>query len=138
MLIPGQHMVKELDHYQSLAERTAIYDVGIGQQTPLFRDEQPWLKFLRLSYCIGNMSAEVGELSSLMAKALRDGNVRELMRRVSDIEHPMVPELGDVLWHIALASRELGLPLSTIATYNIEKLRSRQERGVLGGSGDNR
>ena len=47
-------------------------------------------------------------------------------------------ELGDVLWYVAQLATELGLSLRDIAGANIEKLRSRMDRGKLGGSGDNR
>ena len=47
-------------------------------------------------------------------------------------------ELGDVLWYLTQICTELGLTLEEVADTNIEKLSSRQERGKLGGSGDNR
>jgi NTP pyrophosphatase (non-canonical NTP hydrolase) len=47
-------------------------------------------------------------------------------------------ELGDVLWYIAALSRDLNISLNDVAKMNIEKLADRKERGVLGGSGDNR
>jgi len=50
----------------------------------------------------------------------------------------MSKELGDVLWYVAQLASELGLELDEIAAQNLEKLFSRQERGVLSGSGDDR
>ena len=47
-------------------------------------------------------------------------------------------ELGDVLWYVAVLADYLDLSLDDIATANLAKLASRQERGVLGGNGDNR
>jgi len=47
-------------------------------------------------------------------------------------------ELGDVLWYLAQLATELGLDLDNIAQNNLDKLLSRQERGQLHGSGDNR
>jgi NTP pyrophosphatase (non-canonical NTP hydrolase) len=47
-------------------------------------------------------------------------------------------ELGDVLWYIAALSSDLGLSLGDIASGNIEKLRSRLERGAIQGDGDKR
>ena len=47
-------------------------------------------------------------------------------------------ELGDVLWYIAALARDLDISMNSIAAMNVEKLNSRKERGVIGGSGDNR
>jgi len=50
----------------------------------------------------------------------------------------MGKELGDVLWYVAQLASELGLDLDRVAEANLEKLLSRQRRGVLSGSGDDR
>jgi NTP pyrophosphatase (non-canonical NTP hydrolase) len=50
----------------------------------------------------------------------------------------MTKELGDVLWYVSQIASELGLELEEIAEANLEKLLSRQRRGVLSGSGDER
>jgi NTP pyrophosphatase (non-canonical NTP hydrolase) len=47
-------------------------------------------------------------------------------------------ELSDILWYISSICDTLGLKMEDVATYNIEKLKSRRDRGVLHGSGDNR
>ena len=43
-----------------------------------------------------------------------------------------------MLWYVAQLASELGLELEDIARENLEKLFSRQSRGVLSGSGDDR
>ena len=50
----------------------------------------------------------------------------------------MAKELGDVLWYLSQLASELGLELDAIAAENLEKLLSRQRRGVLSGAGDDR
>jgi hypothetical protein len=46
--------------------------------------------------------------------------------------------LSDVCWYVAVLAYELDYTLEEIMQMNLDKLRSRQERGVLSGSGDNR
>lgn len=81
-------------------------------------------------YALLGLSGEVGELHSLVAKAIRDGYVED---------HGLVAkELGDILWFVAAIAADYNLSLSHIANANIMKLDSRQRRGVIEGSGDNR
>jgi NTP pyrophosphatase (non-canonical NTP hydrolase) len=47
-------------------------------------------------------------------------------------------ELGDVEWYVARIAREFGMELEAVAERNLKKLRSRKERGKIGGSGDDR
>lgn len=47
-------------------------------------------------------------------------------------------EIGDVLWYCAALANDFGLKLDDIAEQNINKLKSRKERGVISGSGDDR
>jgi len=46
--------------------------------------------------------------------------------------------MGDVLWYLSQICTELGVEFENVATANIEKLKSRKERGVVHGNGDNR
>ena len=57
---------------------------------------------------------------------------------VMSMTRAMAKELGDVLWYAAQLATELGLELEEIARENLLKLRSRQRRGMLSGSGDDR
>jgi NTP pyrophosphatase (non-canonical NTP hydrolase) len=43
-----------------------------------------------------------------------------------------------VLWYVTQLASELELELEDVARANLEKLLSRQRRGVLSGSGDER
>lgn len=80
------------------------------------------------------LSEEAGEVSGKFAKAIRDnGGVIDEKRKVE-----IIKELGDVCWFVAELSTLLGIDLETVMEKNIEKLTSRKERGVIGGSGDNR
>jgi NTP pyrophosphatase (non-canonical NTP hydrolase) len=76
------------------------------------------------------MCGEAGEISNKVKKVMRDGKELD----IEDIKH----ELGDVLWYVASFATVLGIDLEEVAQANIDKLKSRKERGVIGGSGDNR
>ncbi len=82
-------------------------------------------------YPLLNLSGEVGELHSLIAKAIRDGEK-------PDHKANVIKELGDILWMLAAIAEDNGVDLSLVAVANLDKLSSRKDRGVLQGSGDNR
>ena len=81
-------------------------------------------------YMTMGLTGEAGEISNKVKKVMRDGKQLDL----EDIKH----ELGNVLWYVAGLSTVLGIDLEEVAKANLEKLKSRKERGVIGGSGDNR
>jgi len=81
-------------------------------------------------YLLTGIQGEVGELSSLFAKAYRDE--KEL-----PVEH-IKKELGDILWFVSCMAHYWGWTLSDVAQTNLDKLESRKTRGVISGSGDNR
>jgi len=107
----------ELADYQRLSRRTAEYP------------REAWLAYPALG-----LAGEAGEVAEHAKKAIRDdsGHVTEERRAA------MAKELGDVLWYVAQIASELGLDLEQIAGTNLQKLLSRQQRGVLSGSGDDR
>jgi NTP pyrophosphatase (non-canonical NTP hydrolase) len=107
----------ELSEYQRLSRRTAEYP------------REAWLAYPALG-----LAGEAGEVAEHAKKAIRDhgGEVSDERRAA------MAKELGDVLWYVAQLASELGLELDEIAQLNLDKLLSRQRRGVLSGSGDER
>jgi NTP pyrophosphatase (non-canonical NTP hydrolase) len=107
----------ELAEYQKLSRRTAEYP------------REAWLSYPALG-----LAGEAGEVAEHAKKAIRDdaGAVSDERRAA------MAKELGDVLWYVSQLASELELDLDQIATENLEKLLSRQRRGVLSGSGDDR
>lgn len=77
---------------------------------------------------------ESGEIQNKVKKILRDTNgvlTQETREKLLD-------ELGDLNWYISQLCTELGGSLGAVAQKNLDKLKSRQERGVISGSGDNR
>ncbi len=107
----------DLSDYQRQSRRTAEYP------------REAWLAYPALG-----LAGEAGEVAEHAKKAIRDdaGKVSDERRAT------MSKELGDVLWYVAQLATELGLDLDEIAGQNLEKLFSRQQRGVLSGSGDDR
>ena len=87
-----------------------------------------------LYYPALGLGGEAGEVLNKIKKVMRDSQ-----DVVSDeCRETLRGELGDVLWYVAALATELGLNLDDVAQANVEKLLSRKERGVLGGSGDQR
>ncbi len=77
---------------------------------------------------------EAGEVAGKIKKIFRD---REGFITDAD-RQDLKKELGDVLWYLTQMASELDLTMQEIAEANIEKLYSRLDRGVIGGSGDER
>lgn len=103
--------------YQEEAARTAIYPPDADVLYPML-----------------GLVSEVGELAGKMKKVIRDGP--QSSEPYSD--DAMKAELGDVLWYVAALATDCGWSLDEIARNNIQKLKDRQARGVIRGSGDNR
>ena len=108
----------ELADYQQRSRATAIYpDAGAN-----------------LAYPALGLCGEAGEVAEKVKKAIRDdGGVLTAERRAA-----LAGELGDVLWYVAQLATEAGLDLDEVAAGNLAKLRSRQARAALQGSGDDR
>ena len=81
-------------------------------------------------YLLLGLSGEVGELHSKAAKQIRDETPEDL--------EALKAELGDILWFVAMLADVWGFDLGDVAESNYRKLKSRMERNVIGGSGDNR
>jgi NTP pyrophosphatase (non-canonical NTP hydrolase) len=104
--------------YQKESRKTAIYPkVGDNYIFPV------------LGFC-----GESGEVAEIFKKIVRDKD--GLIS--GDDKKQVAIELGDALWYLAQISAELGLSLEEIAAMNIAKIKDRQSRNVLHGSGNNR
>lgn len=100
------------DEYQQAASSTALY-----------KD-----KF----YPIASLMVESAELSDLFIKPMLRGDARTIERQ------DVISEAGDVLWNLAMILKDHGVDFSEVAKYNLSKLQSRSDRGVIKGSGGNR
>lgn len=110
-----------LDEYQDSARSTALYPAHA-----------------RVIYPALKLAGESGEVAEKLGKLIRDDGYR-VGEALTDAQRDALgKELGDVLWYVANLAADLGLTLEKVAEGNLAKLASRKERGVIGGSGDDR
>lgn len=106
-----------LNEYQRMALETAVYPKGY-----------------KVVYPALGMNGEAGEVADKVKKVIRDGG----SFYDEEEREALAMEAGDVLWYCATMANDLGYTLEEIARKNYDKLHSRQLRGKIGGSGDNR
>ncbi|MBK9164746.1 MAG: nucleoside triphosphate pyrophosphohydrolase family protein [Acidobacteria bacterium] len=93
------------EEYQSAASKTALYPRRLEN----------------LEYPTLGLAGEAGEVANVVKKIQRDhGGVLN-----DDTRAKLKDELGDVLWYISACADELGLTLSEVAAYNVDKLAKR-------------
>ena len=107
----------QMNDYQALALRTARSKDAPNE----------------LMHLLLGLLGESGEIAEKVKKVIRDD-----ASDFSKLDELFEKELGDVLWHISVLASYFDIPLEKIAQQNIDKLASRLERGVIGGSGDSR
>jgi NTP pyrophosphatase (non-canonical NTP hydrolase) len=77
---------------------------------------------------------ETGEVAEKFKKIYRDNDGVLTDQQLQD----MKKELGDILWYTAVVADYLDISFQDVAEHNIAKLRDRQKRNKIQGSGDNR
>jgi NTP pyrophosphatase (non-canonical NTP hydrolase) len=112
-------MAMSLDEYQKEALVTAVFS---GDD---FKD---------LSHWVLGITGEAGEIAEKVKKIIRDhgGNISD------EAKAEIMKEIGDVMWYLAVLAKHLGYKFDDVGTTNIKKLRDRQSRDKISGSGDNR
>lgn len=110
------------NEYQQIAAGTAVY------RNP------PNRKPLGIMYCALGLASEAGEVAGQAKRIIRDDKCEITERRTEQIKD----EISDCLWYCAMLADELGINLDDIAQHNVEKLRSRFERGTICGEGGER
>ena len=83
-------------------------------------------------YPIASLMVESAELADLFIKPWLRGDDGDPDRK------EVISEAGDVLWNLAVLLKDQEIELEEVAQYNIKKLQSRLERGVIQGNGGNR
>jgi NTP pyrophosphatase (non-canonical NTP hydrolase) len=110
-----------LDEYQAQARTTAIYPEAA-----------------RVLYPTLKLAGEAGEVAEKLGKLMRDEGLLPGAGLSKEQRDALAKEIGDVLWYVANLAADLGLSLEAIGRTNLDKLASRRDRGVIGGSGDDR
>lgn len=107
------------------------------------------------SYMFLNLAGEMGEIASKIAKHIRKGKAsiegNKLFLSVPVNEHvsdnrcvskeeidDLMSEAGDILWQLSGLCSVMGWKLEDVGQQNLNKLHSRQDRGVIDGNGDRR
>lgn len=109
-------ILKYLDEYQSLAVRTAA-PVEKKAIMKAFQDE----RIVKAFFGAVALAGEAGELLDEMKKVVYHGHEFS--------EGKYLNEVGDILWYVARICDLFNVPLSLLATENIEKLRKRYPEG---------
>lgn len=98
----------KFEDYQAEAKVTALYPKRLSN----------------LEYPTLGLAGEAGEVANIVKKIQRDfgGEITDETRA------KLKDELGDVLWYISACADELGLTLTEIAEFNVQKLAKRHGR----------
>ena len=101
-------MKLSFEEYQTNAKQTALYPNRLKN----------------LEYPTLGLAGEAGEVANIVKKIQRDfgGEITD------EVRLKLKDELGDVLWYISACADELGLTLTEIAEFNVEKLAKRHNR----------
>ena len=123
--------IKTFEEYQ---EEANFLKISLDKFLETHPDTPSDVKLLLAVAYDGLGLGEAGEVQGKIKKIIRDnGGV------ITDEHRKAIKgELSDILWYISSMCDTLGLKMEDVATYNIEKLKSRRDRGTLHGSGDNR
>ena len=123
--------LEEMDYYD------ASYEKDLRQDADPLLTYSKWVenKIMtegadRVVENILGLVGEAGEVAEKIKKLIRDDT------RFNDQD--IIKELGDVLFYTTALANFYGGNLKVVMQMNVDKLDSRQQRGTLGGSGDNR
>lgn len=111
----------KLDEYQAEAYKTAL---------ELARNS--------IQYPAMGLAGEAGEVIEKVKKLWRDKAVVMPQDVLPGDGKEIVRELGDVLWYVSVLAFNLGYTLEEVAQMNLNKLKDRDDRGVIQGDGDSR
>ncbi len=85
-----------------------------------------WDEDLSILERVIGLSEETGEVSAVIKKALMRDGWGGFELTAEDIDK-LCDELGDVLFYVAIIADLIDVPLSYIASWNLQKLRGRND-----------
>ena len=103
--------------YQEKASATAVYPAA-----------------MKVLYPAMGLPSEVGEFLNKLKKVYRDDEGVLTADKRAELQD----EMGDILWYIAQLCNDLDISMEFAAATNLLKLKDRQTRNKLQGSGDTR
>ena len=103
-------------------------------QQAALRTAAPKDKHNEVFHLLLGLVGETGEIAEKAKKIVRDRDSDFSQWDLADLKK----ELGDVLWYIAVIADYFDVALDDVAQLNLAKLADRQNRSMLGGSGDDR
>lgn len=99
-------------------------------------------EILKSRISIGNtflgLASYSGKPSEILKKILRDDNFTFFEQIADSKREAIVSVLSDVYWWLDRCAASIESSMEEVAQGNLDKLFSRNKRGVLSGSGDNR
>ena len=114
---------------------------ALGLELQGIRDEAVLNPDIHTAYSKGfavvGITFDAGEVASALKKYIRDAD-KGVDLIGSIYEAKIIKHLGSILIHIELLALSKHQTVSELMQQNIAKLTDRKNRGVLGGSGDNR
>ena len=91
-----------------------------------------------LVYPTLGLAGETGEVVDKVKKLWRNKQITDGELLSQEDKIALMLELGDVLWYFAALCTRMGVPMSSVASLNQQKLDDRRSRGVIRSEGDNR
>lgn len=95
---------------------------------------------LKVNHIVMGLLAEAGEIAGKYQKFYRKSGSGSTMSSAVclKLRDDIIPEIGDLMWHVSELCNLYNISIEEVLEINMHKLKSRKERGVIEGDGDNR
>jgi NTP pyrophosphatase (non-canonical NTP hydrolase) len=130
--------MNQFNEYQEFTKSLAVYNEAVVLLSPQDQATLPRPTVMSFMYPLLALGEEAGEVQGKVAKFIRKSAQGVTEEQLETLRTDVAKELGDLMYQVSETARQFGFTLQEIVDMNVEKLKSRQERGVLVGEGDNR